>query len=176
MKDDFNRYVFTSFGMIFSATIIAVIAFYFLSGDIITRSEAIAATRLQIAKENNSLVAFAEIKEDSTEAAKYKSAMNKLLPTQTELINFPKWLQNVAATYNVTASFSFAANTALATPTSAGTVGFSLTAEGKNEDAFSFLKDLESRAPGFLLSFDSFNLTQSGSDTKIITNGNMFFR
>jgi len=176
MKDNFNRYLWISFGLFFVTIVVAVGAIYFLTGDIASRSSAISAARAIVAGQNNSLAAFAEIKQDSAEAAKYKTAMDKLLPTQNELINFPQWLQNVAATYNVTASFSFTASMVPAAPTVPGTIGFSLATEGKNADVISFLKNLESRAPGFLLEFSSFNLIQSGEDTKVVTGGNIFFR
>jgi len=176
MKNHFNRYVCVSFGIISGAFIVAVAAFYFLAADISSRASVVSANRAQIAKQNNSLASFAEIKQDSDEASKYKAAMDKLLPAQDELINYPKWLQNVAATYNITADFSFTANTVPAAAASPGTVGFSLTVEGENNNLVSFLKNIESQAPGFLLSFDSFNLTKNGDDTKIVTGGNMFFR
>jgi hypothetical protein len=162
--------------MIFGAAIVAVGVFYFLVGDITSRSNAISDQRALIARRNDSFVAFVKIKQDFAEAAKYKTAMDKLLPMQNELINFPQWLQNIAAAYGVTANFSFTASTAPATPAEPGTVGFSLATDGNNSDVISFLKNLESQAPGFLFSFNSFNLTQNGNDTKVVTNGNMFFR
>jgi hypothetical protein len=176
MKNSFNWYLLVSFGIILGTVVIATVAFYFLIGDITSRSSAISADRTLVANQNNSLATFAEIEQDSVEAAEYKTAMDKLLPAQNELIDFPQWLQNVAATYNVTVNFSFTADTVPATPTNPGTIGFSLTAEGGNNDVISFLKDLESQAPGFLLSFNSFNLTQNGGPLNVVIGGNMFFR
>lgn len=176
MKDSFNRYLWISFGVILGAFIIVAIAFYFLIGDITSRSKTISSDRALIAKQNDSLATFAEIKQDSAQAAVYKTAMDKLLPTQNELINFAQWLQSTAGADNITADFSFTANTVPATQNSPGTVGFSLTADGRSNDIVSFLKELELQAPNFLLSFNSFNLTQNGDDTKIVTGGNIFFR
>ena len=176
MKDNFNRYVWVSFGMIVGSLIIAVVAFSFYTGDIASRSSAISAASALIAQQNNSLLAFAEIKQDAAEEIKYKTAMDKLLPMQSELINFPKWLQDVAATYSIAADFSFNANVTPATPTSPGAVGFSLTVDGGNSNIISFLKSIESQEPDFLLSFNSFDLSQNGDDTKVVVGGNMFFR
>jgi hypothetical protein len=176
MKDNFNRYVWVSFGMVFGALVIAIIAFYFLSGDITSRSSAVSAARVLIAQQNNSLLAFAEIKQDSVAAAKYKTAMDKLLPMQSELINFPQWLQTVAATYNVTADFSFTTSMVPATPTNPGTIGFSLTANGGNANVISFLKNIESQEPGFLLSLGPVTLSQNGDNTNVVVGGNLFFR
>jgi hypothetical protein len=176
MKDNFNRYLWTSLGILFVSIVVAVGALNFLLGDIASRSNAIAVARALVVKQNDSLAAFAEIKQDSAKAAEYKMAMDKLLPAQDELINFPQWLQGVAATYGVTVSFSFTADTAPATPASAGSIGFSLTAEGGNDSVVSFLNDLESKASGFLLSFNSFDLTRDGENTKVVTGGSLFFR
>lgn len=176
MKNSFNRYLWISFGMILGIVVITTVAFYFLVGDITLRSNVISANRALIAEKNNSLVTFAEIKQDSAQAAEYKTAMDKLLPTQKELINFPQWLQNVAVSYSVTANSSFATDMTPASSTAPGTIGFSLTAEGGNDNVISFLRNLESQAPGFLLSFNSFNLSQNGDDAKVVVGGNVFFR
>lgn len=175
MKDEFKKYAWTGFAVIFCEVIVVAGAFYFLMGDIASRSNAIAATRVLVAQKNSSLAAFAEIKKDTAEAATYETAMDKLLPAQNDLINFPQWLQNFAATFNVTTNFLFG-ETVAATPSAPGSIGFSLTAQGSEGDTLSFLKNLESQAPGFLLSFDSVNLTESGSGAKVVVTGEMFFK
>lgn len=176
MKDNFNRYVWINFGMVFGVIAIGAAAISFFSGDIVSRSSAISADHALIVKQNNILVAFSQIKKDSAEATEYKTAMDKLLPTQNEIINFPQWLQNLAGTYNVTADFSFTANAVPAASSTPGTIGFSLIVDGEGGKVVSFLKDLESEAPAFLLAFDSFTLTKNGANSRVVTGGKMFFR
>jgi len=176
MKDDFNRYLWINFGMLFAVIVVAVIALYFFTGDIVSKSDAILADRALVVKQNALLAAFAEIKNDSAEAAKYKAIMDNLLPTQNEIINFQTWLQGFEAAYGVTTNFSFTANIVPATQTKPGTIGFSLIVQGGNSNVISFLRDLESQAPDFLLSFDSISLSQNGENTEAVTSGNIFFR
>jgi len=176
MKDDFNRYLWINFGILFGVIVIAVVALYLFTGDIISRSNAILADRALIARQNASLAAFAEIKNDSAEAAKYKTVMDKLLPTQSEIINFQTWLQSFEAAYGVTTNFSFTANIVPSTQTKPGTIGFSLTVQGSSSNVLSFLRDIESQAPDYLLSFDSINISQNGENTEAVASGNIFFR
>jgi hypothetical protein len=176
MKDSFKKYAWISFGIIFSTIIISAIALYFLAGDITARASAIAGNRLKIVNQYDDLASYAEIKRDAPEAAQYKTAMDELLPTQEELIQFPQWLETTAGTYNVTTDFSFGAVAPAAASTTPGTAAFSLTVQGKNDDIISFLTYLESRASGFLLSFDSFDFSESDAGVKATVDGQIYFR
>ena len=142
MKDDFNRYIWMNSAVILGALAIAVVAFYLLAGDITARSNAIAVARTQIAGQNNSLAAVAEIKQDSAEAAQYKTAMDELLPVQNDLINFPQWLESVAATYNVTAGDFFYRRYGVGHAHAGRHDRFPLTTEGGSDGVVPFLEDL----------------------------------
>ncbi len=176
MKNGFKKYAWISFGAVFGAIAITGAAFYFLAGDIASRSSAIAADRTAIAQQDNSLAAFTEVKGDAVQAAAYQTAMDELLPTSNGLIDFPQWLKNFAATYNVTDNFAFGDIITVITRYVPGEIGFSLTAQGSEIGVFSFLENLESKAPGFLLEFDSVNFTENGSSSKAVIGGKMFFK
>ena len=176
MKDNFNKYLIFNFGGIFLAIIIAFVVYSFISQDITANTNKFISNRDLILRQDNALSSFSKIKEEMTQIAPYQTAMDKLLPSQNELINFPDWLQNTAGMYNVVETFSFASGTVESKGLDPGYINFSLVVDGSSDDAISFLKYIESSAPGFLLSFSSFSLLNSQNDTKITVAGKLFFK
>lgn len=176
MKDKFNKYLIFNFGGIFLAIIIAFVAYSFISQDITANTNKFVSDRDLISKQNDALASFSKIKQETAQITPYQTAMDKLLPSQNELINFPDWLQSMAGTYNVVETFSFASGTVQAKDLTPGYVDFSLIVDGASNDAIAFLKYIESSAPGFLLSLDSFSLLNSQQDTKITVAGKLFFK
>jgi hypothetical protein len=176
MKDNFNKYLIFNFGGIFLAIIIAFVAYSFISQDITAKTNKFISDRTLISKQNDALASFSKIKQEVTKITPYQSAMDKLLPSQNELINFPDWLQGTAATFNVVETFSFASGTVPAKDLTPGSVNFSLAVDGMANDDISFLKYIESSAPGYLLSFTSFSLVNNPNDTKITLNGKIYFK
>ncbi len=176
MKDDFNRYILTSFEVIIGCAVIVAAIVFLLTSDIASRASDISTNRDRITKQSDSVVMLADIKNNSAEAQEYTTAMDALLPPQNELINFPKWLQGVAATYSVNVDFSFTSEIIAPNSTAPGSNGFSLTVTGNSDNVISFLKYLELEAPAYLLSLGSFDLSQNGSDVKIVIGGKLFFK
>jgi hypothetical protein len=176
MKDNFDKYLIFNFGGIFLAIIIAFVAYSFISQDIATKTNKLISDEALISKQNNALASFSKIKEEITQITPYQSVMDKLLPSQNELINFPDWLQSAAGTFNIAETFSFASGTVPAKDLTPGSVNFSLVVDGMANDDLSFLKYIESSAPGYLLTFTSYSLVNNTNDTKITLNGKIYFK
>jgi hypothetical protein len=110
------------------------------------------------------------------EAALYEAAMEKLLPDQYGLVDFGPWLTKLGNQYGVTASFSFQGNPSAPPAGTLGSAPFSLTAQGDSiQSLTNFLKDIESQAPGYLLSISSFDLSNSANPS-LTAQGTLFFR
>lgn len=157
--------------------IIASVALYILSGDLDVQAKAIVADRAEIAQQDEALSDLASLKAAAPQAATYEAAINQLLPGQYGLVDFGKWLTARGQLYGVSASFSFQGNPPAPAPGVLGTAPFSLTAQGPSITSLTdFLEDIETKAPGFLLSFNSFTVTNNGSSPSLTAQGVLFFQ
>jgi hypothetical protein len=176
MKTSFAKQLWLSSGIILVSVIAAFIGIYLLSGSTSAQADKIISDRTLIAQQAAVLGSLAKLESDAPHAADYMAAMDMLLPVHDDLISFPQWVTMLAGKYSVTVSFSFTGNNVVATPTAAGSDGFSLNADGTALNLVAFLNDLESHAPGFLLSLDSFSLTSDGPNYAFTSQGRLFSR
>lgn len=176
MKENFKQRLWLGFGIILGSIIIASVALYFLSGDINTQAAAILDQKTADQNQTEAVANLANLKSAAPAAAQYEVAMDRLLPDQFGLVGFSQWLNQVGGQYGVTATFTFQGNPGAPTPGTLGTAAFSLTAQGPTiQDLTAFLHNIESQAPGFLLSISSFNLT-GGVNPSLTAQGILFFQ
>jgi len=177
IKENFKKKLWISFGIILGAIIIASVALYILSGDLDVQAKAIVADRAQIETQDEALSNLANLKASAPQAATYQAAINQLLPGQYGLVDFGQWLTARGQLYGVSATFSFQGNPPAPAPGDLGTAPFSLTAQGPSIASLDdFLKDIETEAPGFLLSINSFTVTNNGSSPSLTAQGVLFFQ
>jgi hypothetical protein len=174
MKSDFKRQLWMSFGLIFGAVAVASAAIYFLSNDLTAQAEKIIADKNLIARQAAFVGVLASLKSDAPVAIQYTAAINKLLPVHDELIGFPQWLVNLGQTHNVSIASAFQGGDVPPTDEAPGTDGFSMGVTGNSTDIIAFLSDIESQAPAFLLSLDSFDFANTGSAYRLSTQGKLF--
>lgn len=158
------------------AVVAASIAIYFLTGQIAVITKKIVADRSLIDQQTGSLAVLASLKNDAPEAAKYQAVMEKLLPTQDGLVSFGQWLDGIARADHLSINFAFQNSTVPSTESTAGTVGFTLEADGSLDTIGLFLKDIESRASGFLLQINSVTLVKNDHDYRMNAQGSVFFK
>ena len=174
MKNSFKTQLWVSLGVVFGTIIATGIGLYFLSGDLTAQGDKIITDKTLIARQTAVLGVLAQLKSDAPRAAQYQAAINKLLPAHDNLISFSPWLDALGQAHKVSVAFSFTGGNMAVTDTAPGSDGFSMSAQGAAADLAAFLGDLESQAPGFLLSIDSFDLINNGSDYKLSTQGRLF--
>ncbi len=151
-------------------------ALYVLSGDIVTEADKIIADRALIARRAQGIGALADLKRDAILAQSYKDAMTKLLVPQDKLFDFPHWLDGLASSRHVSASFSFDGTQSLPQPNFPGFNGFNLSVSGNNmQDVIDFIKDVEFRTPEFLVDISSFDITKNGDNYSVAMRGRIFF-
>ena len=149
---------------------------YFLSRSLSLEANEIAADRLLISQRVAAIAAFAGSKTDAPKAGIYLEAMNKLLVSQDQLIDFPRWLNGLARVRQVGINFSFRGNQTPPQGDSPGFISFSLDLTGESSNMIDFIKDVEFRSPRFLAVMDNFDLTRNDSGYRILANGRVFFK
>jgi len=140
------------------------------------QADKIVADRALTSQKTTALASLAGLKKDMVQAEVYKRAMDKMLVTQDQLIDFPRWLDSLARARQVVFNFSFVGDSVKPQGNSPGYIGFNLDAEGRFDNLTAFMKDVELKAPGFLVSLDSIGLNVSGSGYRISSGGKVFFR
>jgi hypothetical protein len=106
-KDTFARQMWLNFGITFTAIVGAGVALFFILSDVHAHAALIAKSQATVAARNNNLSALAKLGTDAPAAAVYGTAIAKLLPSLDDLIQFPRQIQAVGASYNVVAQASF---------------------------------------------------------------------
>ncbi len=169
-----KRQLVIGFGVIGGSAAVALVALYFLAGSMTAQADKTTADQSSIAEETAMVSVLARLKSSAPEAAAYSAALTKLLPTHDNLIGFSPWLSAIAKTHNVSVSVAFQGGAAAATDAAPGSDGFSMTANGAAADLTAFLTDIETEAPGFLLSIDSFDLSNDGASYRLSAQGRVF--
>jgi hypothetical protein len=176
MITNFKRQLLTSLSIIFGSIIVGVVALYYLAGTVSAEANKVATDRSLINEQADSLDVLSALKNASPQAAAYKAAMDQLLPTQDGLIGFSQWISGVAAANQVVANASFQGGIAQPVGSAPGQAKFSLEVTGSLNNIAAFLQDAESKAPGFILSIDSFNLVDQNGTYQLTGQGALFFR
>ena len=178
-----RRQIIVGFCIIFGSMAIAGAAFYFLTGYITTTAAKIVSDKSQIVQQTEMLGNVAALKEEVGQSTPYKAAMDQLIPSSDDLINFDKWISNIAAGYQVQVTPAFQGTpgpAALDGESGTGILnaqGFTLTANGTTANLTNFLKYLETQSAGFLLQVSTFQLTTGQSNgTQLVVNGFIYYR
>lgn len=150
--------------MISASIIITSVALYYFSNDIAAQAGKVLLDKEAVSEQSDQLGSLAQLESDAPKAAGYAIAMNQLMPDQYGLVGFGPWLNQIAKKYNVIASYSFQGQPTLSTSAAPGSIDFSLSAQGSTGDVVSFLNDIESQSPGFLLTLNSFDYMNDLSD------------
>jgi len=147
-----------------------------LSRDLESEAEKTATDRILISKRAAALESLADLKRNSAKADAYKQAMDKILISQDQLLDFPRWLEEAARIRRLALTFSFQGSEVQPQPNFPGYINFSLDLSGPIDDLTQFLKDFERQEPRFLVSLESFDFVRDGSIYRVLTRGKVFFR
>lgn len=176
MPTYFRRELVISLAIIGGSIAVFALALYFLSKDVNFQEEKVVADRALINQRAAVLGALADLKRDAPRGDVYKRAMDKILVSQDQLLDFPRWLDGLARVRQIGLNFSFQGSQVAPLEDSPGYIAFSLDLVGKLSYLIDFLKDIEFQSPRFLISLDNVDLTRSGSDYRILSQGRVFFR
>lgn len=148
---------------------------YYLSRDLDSQAQALIADRTLVANRAALLGSLADLKKDAPEAARYQQAMDKILVSSDRLLDFPKWLDDLARIHRVSLVFSFRGSQTPSRADAPGYIGFTMDVSGTAENLSGFLSDAEVKATRFLLALDAFDLAKSeGANYRVLTQGKLF--
>lgn len=176
MPNHFRRQILVNLAILIGSFIIAIFAVYWLEKDLNVKAETIAKDRLLIKSQTAALADLANLKVILPQATAYKQAMDKTMGTKEQLLDFPRWLEGLARVRRLSVNFNFRGRETEPQGNSPGFINFNLDLGGGIDDLTNFLKDIEYKAPGFLISLDNADLSRTDNNYRIFAQGQVFFR
>ena len=156
------------------AVLMAIIGW--LASDVQAQADRIRKDRVLIRDRSAAIAALADLKGRASQATFYEQKLSAFLPTQEQLLDFPRTLDNLARIRRISSNFAFRGGQTAPQGNMPGSIGFNLDLSGALEDILSFLKDVETEPPRFLATFESFDLTRSGDSYRLLIPGKVFFK
>ncbi len=147
-----------------------------LASDITAQTDRIVQDRLLIRERSASLNKLAELKRLAPQALVYEQKLSAFLPTQEQLLDFPRMLDSLARVHQLALNFTFQGGQGAPQGSVPGYVGFSLDVQGTFNDIVGFLKNVEFEPPRFLATLDSFDVVKNGGSYRLLAQGRVFFR
>lgn len=171
-----KRKILISLGIVIVSMSLLTYALYVFSRSMDARAEKIASTRALIDMRTRGLENLAELNRQAPLAAGYQQILDLLLPTQDQLLDFPRWVDGLARTYRLNVRATFEGNQSNPTEGAPGSAAFSLAIGGSYGEIMSFLKFLEVDSKRFLISFTKVELNRSDDMFNAKARGLVFYR
>ncbi len=176
MPKGFRRSLIVSLIVIIAAFVVSAVAFYILGIRLNSISSEIGTKNGLIAQQIGVVDILTNLKKVAPEAEPYKQVMDSLLPTEDQLLDFPRYLDALAKNYGVSLSFNFQGEPRKAQKDSPGSLGFALNLTGQLSNNLEFLKALEAKSARFLLVVQNFGLSRVGGGYNMRLQGLVFFK
>ena len=176
MPKSFRRSLIISLIAIFAGFIASAVVFYVLGIRLDSLSTKVAREKGLMAQRTDVVDILAELKKVAPEAEPYGRAMDSLLPTQDQLLDFPRYLDALAKNYGVSLNFNFQGEPIAAQKDSPGSLGFALSLTGQFSNNLEFLKALEAKSARFLLVVQNFSLSRVSGGYNMGVHGLVFFK
>lgn len=176
MPKSFMRSLIISLLAIFAGFIASAAAFYVLGIRLSSLSAKVEREQGLITQRTDVIDILAELKKVVPEAEPYSQAMDSLLPTQDQLLDFPRYLETLAKNYGVSLSFNFQGESSAAQKDIPGSLGFALSLTGELSNNLEFLKALEAKSARFLLVVQNFGLNRVSGGYSMSVQGLVFFK
>jgi hypothetical protein len=170
----FAKKLWISFGIIVVSIAIAGGALYFFSGDLSANADAIVAARAALNQQTTAVENLASLKQQAVTAAQYQAAINQLVPNPYGLVAFPQWFGQQGLRSAVTANASLQGEPTPSAGTTPGYSSFSFTVTGSLAGISSFMDFVSTKSSGYLVAFNSFNITTQGSSYSATGLGTVF--
>lgn len=172
--DHFGRQLWISFGIIAVSIILAGGGLYFFGSDLSANADSIMLARTTLNDQDAAVTNLADLKRQGVQAAPYQAAIDQLVPGQYGLVPFSQWFAQEGTVYSVSANASFQGAAVPSAGAVPGTVAFSFTVTGSLSDVVSFFEFISTKSSGFLVAFNSFNVTNDGTGYTASGNGVVF--
>lgn len=177
MFKTFRRKVAWSVSIILGSILLFIGASFWLTKNIEEQTGHIVRQRALLQRFSQVASILAEFKRAAPIAAAYEVRVKTLLPSQENLLDFPRWIDGLARARNVSLQFNFQGDQVLPRDDStAGFLHFNANIIGQTENITGFIQDIEQRSPRYLIAFEGFELARSGAEYQLNIQGRVFFR
>jgi hypothetical protein len=176
MKNDFTRRFWTGMGIIIGSIVLTGGAFYYLTGAMEQQATDVLTAKTNTENDASAVANLASLESQAPTAGQYEALFQKLLSNQQGLITFSSWVDQIGSKYGVAATVSFVGSSTPASAGAPGFVPFTMSAQGPEGSLPPFLDYLASKAPGFIVSFSSFDFTDDRSQQTLNAVGSVYFR
>lgn len=147
----------------------------YLYFDIVDRSRNIINVKGDLRSRLIAINSLSLIRQEYETVKSYLPQVDKLLPSQDDLLNFPNDVGALAKNHGAEAAISFRSNPSPGTSSSTlQPTNFFLTAQGPLDGIFATLNDLN--AGRYIVKFVSFDFIRQGDGFRATLNGRVFSR
>lgn len=134
-------------------------------------------SQASIASYSRAVAVLAELRSKEKEVEAYANRLNALLPARDDLIELPKFLEELGRIHQVNIRFSFRGGAATEpSGTEPGSVAFSIDATGSYERLQRFFSEMEAGSTKFISVLDSLDVNLVGNEYRAIAQGRAFFK
>ena len=114
------------------------------------------------------------LREQEIAAKKYSDIFNKIFPYEDDLLDFPRFWQDLVRKKGLTSSFSFSATDVRPLSLEPGYKTYSSSLNGSYQNIINFLSDISQS--NFLITVDTIDLLVSGNEFRVNLTGRIFYR
>lgn len=176
MKGTIRRFILINTGILAVVLVGGWALLGAIAGRIDGKVQEIAADRVRIASQLQSVDLLSSYRNIASQVSFYKQQMDMLLPTADQLLGFSSYLDGLSRASQVSASFSFQGSQVAPQGSVPGYIGFSLDTNGPLANLAVFFDNLETNNSRYLLHFDSLDTTAVGGGTyRVVAQGKLFF-
>jgi hypothetical protein len=177
VTEHYARNLWINGTVIFLSIFAAFALVYWFGARLRQETDRIGELRGLIHRRSETLQVLAELQKDAPLARLYQERLDLYLPTEDQLLDFPRWLESFAKVYNVNFTLAFQGGLIAATAEAPGYVPFILTLEGAYDGIRAFLEQLEFNPQKFLMAFSSADLVRfEGNRYRVFVGGRVFYR
>ncbi len=156
---------------------LSVVVFLWFDSQIRELATIVIYKRSIISQQSTLNEVLAALKTDLPLAKSYEKSIDTLVPPKDQLLfGLSSWMDSQERLYGVSASLNFEGREVEATEDTLGRVGFLMSITGPLEGALTFLKEIETRSPRFLMSLDSVDIVKADESYKLAVSGYAFFK
>ena len=177
MEREFVKKVLLALGIVLGTIVIFGGALLWFRQDISKNAAAIASSRVLVGRNIQAMELLAELKKTAAQVDVYERQMKMLLPTQDELINVPRWIEEAAKSHDVALNMAFQPGGIIAPQNEEpGQIGLEINATGSYDKLVKFLEEIEMRSPRLVVVLRSLDLTRVDGGYRLNSIGGLYFR
>lgn len=151
---------------------------WFLARALGREAQAVSVARMTSARAATLGPRIAALQSQEEIAARYQRVLALLMPTQEQLLEVPRNIEELGRSRQVEARFQFLGSPAAGASKPGDSLPFSLTASGKPAALLTYLEDLEIKNPRYTISISGTDMSLRGeeSDATLSATGNFFYQ